>query len=73
MPPGVLGTLSRRNFQSRSHDKGKVHSLKGTHSFAVNFATQNLTPTRGISLSLSLAQDEKHFFQIFLSLFFFFF
>lgn len=52
VPLGVLATLPRRNFPSRSHDKGKVHSLKGTCSFAVNFANQNLTPTRGISLSL---------------------
>jgi len=52
VPPGVLATLPRRNVPSRNQDKGKVHSLKGTGSFAVNFAAQNLTPTGGILLSL---------------------
>lgn len=35
VPPHVLATLPSSNFPSRSHDKGKVHFLKGTYSFAV--------------------------------------
>lgn len=70
VPPGVLATLPRRYFPSRSHDKGKLHSLKRMCSFAVNFAIQNLTPARGISLSLWLRMRNVSFKFFFLSFFF---